>query len=48
MSTGVEIELNVYTRVHQVSLDTDLLMRWKQNVQEFPRLDHMTMWFCVF
>jgi hypothetical protein len=34
----VEAELNAYTRVQQVSLDTDPLMWWKQHVQEFPRL----------
>ncbi len=35
---SVESELNAYTRVQQVSLDTDPLMWWKQHVQEFPRL----------
>jgi hypothetical protein len=39
---SVETELNVYTRVQQVTLDTDPLMWWKQHVQEFPRLDRMT------
>ena len=38
---SVESELNAYTRVQQVSLDTDLLMWWKQYVQEFPRLVRM-------
>ena len=38
---SVETELNVYTRVHQVSLDTDPLMWWKQHVQEFPHLSRM-------
>ncbi len=38
---SVETELNVYTRVQQVSLDTDPLMWWKQHVQEFPRLSPM-------
>ena len=38
----VETELNAYTRVQQVPLDTDPLMWWKQHVQEFPRLAHMT------
>ena len=38
---SVETELNAYTRVHQVSLDTDPLMWWKQYVQEFPLLTHM-------
>jgi hypothetical protein len=38
---SVETELNAYTRVQQVPLDTDPLMWWKQHVQEFPRLDHM-------
>ena len=37
---SVETELNAYTRVQQVPLDTDPLMSqwWKQHVQEFPRL----------
>jgi hypothetical protein len=30
---GVEVELNVYTRVYQVTLDTDPLMWWKQHVK---------------
>ena len=38
----VEAELNAYTRVQQVPLDTDPLMWWKQHVQEFPRLARMT------
>ena len=38
---SVETELNSYTRVHQVPLDTDPLMWWKQHVQEFPRLTRM-------
>jgi hypothetical protein len=38
---SVETELNVYTRVQQVSLDTDPLMWWKQHVQEFPHLVRM-------
>jgi hypothetical protein len=38
----VETELNAYTRVQQVSLDSDPLMWWKQYVQEFPHLVHMT------
>ena len=29
---SVESELNVYTRVQQVTLDTDPLMWWKQHV----------------
>ena len=33
----VDTELNAYTRVQQVSLDTDPLMWWKQHVQEFHR-----------
>ena len=37
----VETELNAYTRVQQVPLDTDPLMWWKQHVQEFPRLARM-------
>ncbi len=37
----MEAELNAYTRVHQVTLDTDPLMWWKQHVQEFPRLARM-------
>ncbi len=40
---SVETELNDYTRVQQVPLDTDPLMWWKQNVQEFPRLTRMDM-----
>ena len=41
---SVESELNAYTRVQQVPLDTDPLMSqwWKQHVQEFPRLVRMT------
>jgi hypothetical protein len=35
-------ELNAYTSVQQVSLDTDPLMWWKQDVQEFPRLARTT------
>ncbi len=38
---SVEAELNAYTRVQQVPLDTDPLMWWKQHVQEFPRLPRM-------
>ncbi len=38
----METELNVYTRVQQVSLDTDPLMWWKKHVQEFPHLTRMT------
>ena len=38
---SVETELNTYTRVKQVPLDTDPLMWWKQHVQEFPRLVRM-------
>jgi hypothetical protein len=38
---SVEAELNAYTRVQQVPLDTDPLMWWKQHVQEFPRLTRM-------
>ena len=40
-SMGVEAELNAYTRVQQVTLDTDPLMWWKEHVQEFPRLARM-------
>jgi hypothetical protein len=39
---SVETELNAYTRVQQVPLDTDPLMWWKQHVQEFPHLPRMT------
>ena len=39
---SVETELNAYTRVQQVSLDTDPLMWWKKHVQEFPHLSRMT------
>ncbi len=39
---SVEAELNSYTRVQQVTLDTDPLMWWKQHIQEFPRLVRMT------
>ncbi len=35
---SVETELNAYTRVQRVPLDTDPL---KHHVQEFPRLDRM-------
>ena len=38
---SVEAEVNAYTRVQQVPLDTDPLMWWKQHVQEFPRLVRM-------
>ncbi len=38
---SVEAELNAYSRVQQVPLETDPLMWWKQHVQEFPRLDRM-------
>ncbi len=38
---SVEADLNAYTRVQQVSLDTDPLIWWKQHVQEFPRLTRM-------
>jgi hypothetical protein len=38
---SVETELNAYTKVQQVTLDTDPLMWWKQHVQEFPRLVRM-------
>jgi hypothetical protein len=33
---------NAYTRVKQVSLDTDPLMWWKKHVQEFHHLARMT------
>jgi hypothetical protein len=39
--TSVESELNTYTRVQQVPLDTDPLMWRKQHVQEVPRLARM-------
>ena len=39
---SVEAELNAYTRVQQVPLDTDPLMWWKQHMQEFPHLTRMT------
>ena len=35
---SVESELNAYTRVQEVSLDTNPLMWWKHHVQEFPHL----------
>ncbi len=43
MSTvwSLRAELNAYTRVQQVPLDTDPLMWCKQHVQEFPRLVRM-------
>jgi hypothetical protein len=37
-----DLHLNAYTRVQQVTLDTDPLMWWKQHVKEFPRLARMT------
>jgi hypothetical protein len=38
----VEAELNAYTRVQQVRLDTGpLTLWWKQHVQEFPRLSRI-------
>ncbi len=39
---SVESELNTYTRVQQVPLDTDPLMWWKQHEQEFPHLTRMS------
>ncbi len=45
---SVEAELNAYTRVQQVPLDTDPLMWWKQHVQEFPRLTRMASSHLVF
>jgi hypothetical protein len=43
VDVDIETELNAYTRVQQVPLDTDPLMWWKlQHVQEFPRLVRMT------
>ncbi len=39
---SVEAKLNAYTRVQQVTLDTDPLMWWMQHVQEFSRLTRMT------
>ena len=38
---STETELNAYTRVQQVPLDTDPPMWWKQHVQEFPHLTRM-------
>jgi hypothetical protein len=38
---SVKAELNAYTRVQEVPLDTDPLMWWTQHVQEFPRLVRM-------
>jgi hypothetical protein len=38
---SVESDINAYTRVQQVPLDTHPLMWWKQHVLEFPRLYHM-------
>ena len=38
---------NTYTRVQEVTLDTDPLMWWKQHVQEFPRLARMTRHLAV-
>ena len=38
---SVETELNAYTRVQQVTFDTDPFMWWKQHVQEFTRLVRM-------
>jgi hypothetical protein len=42
-----ETELNVYTRVQQVSLDTNSLMWWKQHVSEFPRLTRMVRQYLI-
>ena len=41
---SVDAELNAYTRVQQVPLDTDPLMWWNQHVQasEFTRLARMS------
>ncbi len=39
---SVEVELNAYTRVQQVTLATDPLMWWKHHAQEFPRLTRMS------
>ena len=41
-SDSVEVDLNTYTRVQQVPLDTDPLMWWKEHVQEFCLLTQMT------
>ena len=38
---SVEVELNAYTRVQEVPLDTDPLMWWKKHAQEFPHLTRM-------
>ena len=47
MDVNVEAKQNAYTRVQQVPLDTDPLTLWKQHVQEFPRLTHMTSQYLV-
>jgi hypothetical protein len=48
-STSMDVDVNnvhsdvtVYTRVQQVTFDTDPLMWWKKNEQEFPHLTRMT------
>ena len=38
---SVESEINAYTRVQKVPLDTDPLMWWMQHVEEFPHLTRM-------
>jgi hypothetical protein len=38
---SLEAELNAYTRLQQVPLNTDPLMCWNQHVQELPRLARM-------
>jgi hypothetical protein len=46
-SVNGETELNAYMRVQEVSNDTNPLMWWKKNQQEFPRLVRMTTNLCV-
>ena len=43
----LESEVNTYTRVQQVSIDTDPLMWWKQYVHESPLLVHMVRQYLV-
>ena len=46
-SVNGETELNAYMRVQQVANDTDPLMWWKQDQQEFPCLTRTTRQYLV-
>ncbi len=42
-SVNGETELNAYMRVQQVANDTDPLMWWKQQQEEFPTRQYLTV-----